>query len=328
MFGYKLSKILISKTRPYISRHLVASPAAITAMGVPGALPLLLIEAKNSGPAAAVERALLGLRRERGEILEVTSLEGERAVTVRVDLGSRSMERRNAPQDKTIKKGYPEEEQNTNTDVYLNPPRQSLQDSRYRRAHGLGGTAVAYRSKKQQPHRLGRQIIIRVWVNCSQFEGKERDFGSDELGECKSKRDEGCDGLSPPGGWGVSWVWRVLAGDWWRRRGKGDELGFGTAERESDGCGFGEGAEGERSGVATKERVCGEGFRGHEKRSGNNHRCPETITPCGWRIFERKQGFGEKEGGGRRRRRPRLGCRGTARDYWVGKESGGFQLFL
>lgn len=104
-----------------------------------------------------------------------------------------------------------------NTDVYLNPPRQSLQDSRYRRAHGLGGSAVAYRSKKQQPHRLGRQIIIRVRVNCSQFEGKERDFGSDEFGECKSKRDEGCDGLSRPGGWGVSWVWRVLAWDWWRR---------------------------------------------------------------------------------------------------------------
>ncbi|KAH7838523.1 hypothetical protein Vadar_027600 [Vaccinium darrowii] len=85
MFGYKLSKILISKTRPYISGHLLASPAAITAMGVPGELPLLLVGAENSGPAAAVERVLLGLRREREEILEATSLEGESGVTVRVD---------------------------------------------------------------------------------------------------------------------------------------------------------------------------------------------------------------------------------------------------
>lgn len=77
MFGYKLSKNLITNTRVYISIHLLASPATITTICAPGALPSL-IEAKNSGPgAAAVDRVLLGLRRERGEILEATSLEGE-----------------------------------------------------------------------------------------------------------------------------------------------------------------------------------------------------------------------------------------------------------
>lgn len=78
MFGYKWSKILISKTQPYVSSHHLA----ITGIGVPIELGALLIGVKNSSPAAAVNRVLLGLRRERGEILEVTSLEGKRVVTV------------------------------------------------------------------------------------------------------------------------------------------------------------------------------------------------------------------------------------------------------
>jgi len=92
MFGNQLRRTLISRTQLYISSHL-ASPAAITAIGVPmdiKALLLWLIAAKKSG-LASIARVLIGfgrggrnLRERRREILEERCLESERARATRV----------------------------------------------------------------------------------------------------------------------------------------------------------------------------------------------------------------------------------------------------